>query len=196
MKHTRLLTVLVLLSGMLALRAAEGHPHVWVDYAVTVRVGQEGAEAVEVDWLWDSLFSGFLLQSYDRNRDGQLSADELRAMERDQRAQLKAVHYYLELRVNGQPVPIGEVRDFQVRPGGEQVGFRFFVPVSPSVAEGTLEIVIQDPTFLIAFAPRAQSPVRAEAPSQYAVECGVAKVASPGRFGLGVDLLRCAYRRR
>jgi hypothetical protein len=97
--------------------------------------------------------------------------------------------------VNGQPVPVGEVRDFQIRLG-EQFGFRFLVPVPPGTVEGTIEIVIQDPTILIAFAPRAQSPVRAEAPSQYVVECGLAKTLTPGRFGLGVDLLRCVYRRR
>jgi ABC-type uncharacterized transport system substrate-binding protein len=86
MRHTRLLAALVLLAGMPALRVAEGHPHVWVEYAVTVRVGQEGKQAVEVDWLWDPLFTGFLLQSYDRNRDGKLAADELRAFEKDQQA--------------------------------------------------------------------------------------------------------------
>ena len=178
-------------------RAAEGHPHVFVEHAVTVRVGEEGPEAVEVDWLFDPLFSGFLLQSYDRNHDGKLSADELRAMERDQRAQLKAVHYFLELWVNGKPVPIGEVRDFQVRPG-EELGFRFLVPVPPGAREGAIEIAIQDRSIYMSFAPRAQSPVRAEAPSQYAVECGLAKAQARSRgFGLGADdVLRCTYRRR
>jgi len=176
---------------------AEGHPHVWVEHAVTVRVGQEGPEAVAVDWLFDPLFSGFLLQSYDRNRDGKLSADELGALEKDQRAQLKAVHYFLTLWVNGQPVSVGEVRDLQVQPG-EQFAFRFLVPVPAGATEGTIEIAIQDPAVFISFAPRAQSPVSAEAPSQYAVECGLAKAASRGRrFGLGTDdVLRCAYRRR
>jgi ABC-type uncharacterized transport system substrate-binding protein len=186
-----------LLAAPLLPPAAKGHPHVWVEHAVTVRVGQEGAEAVEVDWLWDPLFSGFLLQSYDRNRDGTLSADELRALEKDQRAQLRAVHYFVDLWVNGQPVPVSEVRDFQVRPG-EQFAFHFLVPMPPGVAEGTIEIAIQDPAVMIAFAPRAQSPVRAEAPPQYTVECGLAKAVSRGRrFGLGADeVLRCAYRRR
>jgi hypothetical protein len=198
-RRTRL-TVLALLAWVLLAapfqpRAAEGHPHVWVEHAVTVRVGPEGVEAVEVDWLWDPLFSGFLLQSYDRNRDGKLSADELRVLEKDQKEQLKVVHYFLEFRVNGQPVPVGEVRDFQVRPG-EQFGFRFLVRVPPGATEGAIEIIIEDPSGLISFAPRDQSPVRAEAPSQYAVECGVAKAVSRGRFGLGVDLLRCAYKRR
>jgi ABC-type uncharacterized transport system substrate-binding protein len=185
---------LALLAVALWSRAAEGHPHVFVEHAVTVRIGQEGLEAVEVDWLFDPLFSGFLLQSYDRNRDGELSPDELRAMEKDQVAQLKAVRYFLELRVNGQPVLVREVRDFQVRPG-EQFGFHFLVPVPPSVAEGTIEIVAQDPTFYISFSPRTQSPVRAEAPSQYAIQCGLTK-ASSRQFGLGVDVLRCEYRRR
>jgi ABC-type uncharacterized transport system substrate-binding protein len=185
---------LALLAAPLWPRAAEGHPHVFVEHAVMVRIGQEGLEAVEVDWLFDPLFSGFLLQSYDRNRDGKLSADELRAMEKDQAAQLKAVRYFVELWVNGQPVPISEVRDFQVRPG-EQFGFHFLVPVPSGAAEGTIEIVIQDPSFYISFAPQAQSPVRGEAPSQYSIQCGLAK-AGTRRFGLSADVLRCTYRRR
>jgi ABC-type uncharacterized transport system substrate-binding protein len=186
---------LTLLAASRPPRAAGGHPQVFVEYAATVRVGQEGPEAVEVDWRLDSLFSRFLLQFYDRNRDGDLSADELRAMEEDQRAQLGVVHYFLELWVNEHAVPVVEVRDFQVRPG-ERLGFRFLVPVPPSAADGVIEIAIQDPTAYMSFAPRAQSPVRAEAPSQYAVECDQHRTASGSRrYGLSVDILRCAYKR-
>ena len=172
MKHTRLLTALVLLAGCsrFELRRAIR----MCGSSTPSRFGS--ARRGRRRWRWIGCgipcSAGFSYSPTIGIATAKLSADELRAMERDQRAQLKAVHYFLELRVNGQPVPVGEVRDFQVRPGGEQFGFRFFVPVPPSVAEGTIEIVIQDPTILIAFAPRAQSPVRAEAPSQYAVECG------------------------
>jgi ABC-type uncharacterized transport system substrate-binding protein len=200
MRRVRL-TVLVslafALASPLAPREVTGHPHVWAEYAVIVRIGPAGPEAVEVQWLFDPLFSGFLLQSYDRNRDGALSADEVRALEKDQRAQLKAVHYFVEVRVNDQPVPVSEVGEFQVQPGG-QFSYRFLVPLPPRAVQGTIEIAVQDPTIMISFAPRSQSPVRAEAPANYAVECSLAKASSTNRrFAVGADdVVRCAYRQR
>jgi hypothetical protein len=94
-------------------------------------------------------------------------------------------------------VPVSEVGEFQVQPGG-QFSYRFLVPLPPRAVQGTVEIAVQDPTIMISFAPRSQSPVRAEAPANYAVECSLAKASSTNRrFAVGADdVVRCAYRQR
>ncbi|MCI0545714.1 MAG: DUF1007 family protein [Candidatus Rokubacteria bacterium] len=170
---------------------AAGHPHVFVDYSVEVRFGAQGLEAVELLWTFDRMFSSVVVQSFDRNRDGKLSPDELRALAQDQAERLKAVGYFLDVRINGEAVSGISVRDFSAHHGGDQLVYRLIVPLVAPAAGGTLEVAAVDPTIYSWFELAEPAPVRAQAPPSYAVECKAIKADATR-----IASVQCTYKRR
>jgi ABC-type uncharacterized transport system substrate-binding protein len=171
------------------------HPHVFVDHSMLVRFGSEGLVGVSVHWTFDPFFSSVLVQSFDRNRDGRLSPEELKRLESDQTEKLAAVAYFLQVRVDGTVASVKEVRDFRIAVINDQVTYSFFVPLhSVNAARGTVEINIEDPTIYSWFRLVSRGPSLVEAPSSYAVEC------TPMRFeqsrNSAQNAIRCVFQKR
>jgi ABC-type uncharacterized transport system substrate-binding protein len=57
---------------------ATAHPHVFIDHTLLVRAGAAGVEALSFAWSLDPLTRALILQSFDADRDGMLSAKESR----------------------------------------------------------------------------------------------------------------------
>lgn len=175
---------------------ADAHPHVFVDYAVLVRFGAGGVESVEITWTFDEFTSALILRQFDKDRDGKLSPDEVRQIERGHFAQTQESQYFLSVRLNGAALPITSARDFSARVANGRVSYVFTVPLaSPTVlakgAAGRLELMADDPTVYTAFDLSSQSPVRVEAPPALTAGCEV--IRDPK--GAVMDFVRCDYRR-
>lgn len=170
---------------------ASAHPHVWIDYTVTVRFGPEGPDGVRVDWGFDEMISSLLIQKYDTDRDGAFSARESRVIEKEHMVHLKDFHYFVELKVDGVAVPVTEVRDFEARNVKGQLHYLFTVPIPRAARrEGTVDVNVTDPTFYTAFAAIAR-PITADGATNHRVECDA--VRDPKTKLL--ETLRCTYRR-
>ena len=92
------------LAGSLAAIAstsAVAHPHVFVDYAVTLVVVGERLTGVRLTWTFDDLFSGFILQEFDKDRNGVFSTSELQQIEAKHLSEFKRVGYYTTINLNG-----------------------------------------------------------------------------------------------
>jgi ABC-type uncharacterized transport system substrate-binding protein len=50
--------------------ASHAHPHVFIEYSVTVVVGAGGVEAVQFTWTFDEFTSSMIMQEFDKDRDG------------------------------------------------------------------------------------------------------------------------------
>src|ERR1051326_2776882 len=57
-----------LLALQLSLGSASAHPHVFVDYAITLLFDDHGAQAVRVSWTFDEMYSSMLLHDYTSRR--------------------------------------------------------------------------------------------------------------------------------
>ena len=175
----------------LAPASAQAHPHVWIDYEVVVRFGPEGPEGVRVDWAFDEMLSSLIIQKYDADRDGKFSPAESRALEKEHLAALKDFNYFVELRIDGKPLPVTAVKDFEARNVRGQLHYLFTVPVRAARQEGVVDINVTDPTYYSAFSMAAK-PISFEGGPNYRIECTV--VTDPKtklREGL-----RCTYRRQ
>src|SRR6476620_12694604 len=85
------------LAGTLAAVAstsAVAHPHVFVDYAVTLVLVGERLTGVRLTWTFDDLFSGFILQEFDRDRNGTLSTAEIRQIEEKHFAEFRRAQFF------------------------------------------------------------------------------------------------------
>lgn len=192
MARSRRAVALGVLAAVLAAAAPAGaHPHVFVDHTVVVRFGAGGPEAVDFSWTFDDMFSALIIQSFDADKDKKFSAREVRVIEEKHFGNLKEYQYFVSIRHGGKPLPI-TVRQFRATTARGQVTYAFTVPVGVNGAgEGTLEIIVDDPTFYTAFMPAPGTAVQVEAPPSYKVDCEVARDTR----GLEPDAFRCAYRR-
>ncbi|MBM4442548.1 MAG: DUF1007 family protein [Candidatus Rokubacteria bacterium] len=170
---------------------AAAHPHVWIDYAAVVRVGPEGPEGVRLDWAFDEMLSSLVIQKYDTNKDGKFSAAENQAIAKEHLAYLKDSNFFADIKVDGTPLTITEVKDFEARVVKGQLHYLFTVPLPKTrKPEGVIDINVVDPSFYSAFSMIGQ-PISVEGATNHRVDCVV--VTDPKtNFREGI---RCTYRR-
>jgi zinc transport system permease protein len=182
----------VVLAVLVATTPARAHPHVWVDYTVTVRFGPEGPDGVRVSWAFDEMISALVIQKYDTDRNGAFSPEEIRVIEREHLVHLKEFHYFVEVKVDGSPIPVTAIKDFDAKNVRGQLQYFFTVPIPHAArGDGTVDVNVMDPTFYTAFSMTAQ-PIGTEGATAHRVEC--TPVRDPKTKM--VETLRCAYRRQ
>jgi ABC-type uncharacterized transport system substrate-binding protein len=170
---------------------ALAHPHVWIDYAVTVRFTADGPEGVRVDWAFDEMISALIIQKYDTDRDGRFSAYETRAIEKEHFVYLKEFNYFVEVKIDGAPMPITQFKDFEARNVKGQLHYLFTVPLPRGARrDGVVDVNVVDPTFYTAFTASAR-PIAADGASNHRVDCDAVRDAKSKLL----EALRCTYRR-
>jgi ABC-type uncharacterized transport system substrate-binding protein len=172
--------------------SADAHPHLWIDYEVTVRFGPDGPEGIRVDWAFDEMFGALVIQKYDADHDGKFSPSETALMEKEILSSWKEFNYFVTLKVDGKPIPVTVVKDFEARNARGQLHYLFTVPIPRTTRQdGVIEINVTDPTFYSAMSMTA-NPISAESGPNYRVECTVV-VEPKTKLREG---LRCTYRRQ
>jgi ABC-type uncharacterized transport system substrate-binding protein len=165
---------------------------VFVDYAVTLLLGGDSLDGIRLTWTFDDLFSGFILQEFDRDRNQALSLEEVRQIEQKHLTEFQRAAYYTTVNVNGKPAVVPPARDFRASAAKGIVTYEFVLPVRSSLATTTaLEVLLDDPVYYIAYTPVAVTPQK-QAVGAYALECRVVQ----DRTGAAPDAVRCGIRRR
>ena len=168
------------------------HPHVFIDYAVMLVVSADRVTGVRLTWTFDELFSGFIVQEFDKDRNGALSPAEVQRIEATHLAELQKAAYYTTLNVNGKPGPSPVAREFRATAVKGIVSYEFTLPLALPLASTTaMEILIDDPVYYIAYNPVSVAP-QAQTFGAYVVECRVAR----DQTGTTPDAVRCGIRRR
>jgi ABC-type uncharacterized transport system substrate-binding protein len=171
---------------------AGAHPHVFIDYAVTFLVVGDRVTGVRLAWTFDDLFSGFILQEFDTDRNGVLSAAEVRRIEEKHLSEFHKVGYFTTVNVNGKPVAPSVAREFRATAAKGIVTYEFTLPIGVALTSTTaMEVLSDDPVYYIAYNPVAVTP-QAQTFGAHAVECQVAR----DKTGATPDAVRCGIRRR
>jgi ABC-type uncharacterized transport system substrate-binding protein len=171
---------------------ATAHPHVFIDCGVDLLFSGDRIDGARLTWTFDDLFSGFLLQEFDRDRNGSLSPAEVHQIEVKHLAEFRRVKFYTAVTLNGQDVTPGPVRDFTAAVWKGLVTYQFTLPLSAPLASTTaIEVVIDDPTYYIAYMATGARP-QSQTVGAFVVECRVAHDKS----GATPDAVRCGVRRR
>lgn len=186
------MAVALLIAGMgVGTPPAMAHPHVFVDYALVLVLGNDGAAVAQMTWRFDEFSSDMLLADLGVKR-GSAGVD-VTALALKQFPDLRGERFFLDVRVDGAPVPVGAVRDFRARVERDRVRYAFAVPIAlRNPREGVIEIRVDDPSYFVAFEASPDGPVMFRAPPVFAVACRVV----PGEGSYEAPLIRCTYRRR
>jgi ABC-type uncharacterized transport system substrate-binding protein len=171
---------------------AMAHPHVFVDYTAALVVVGDRLTGVRLTWTFDDLFSGFILQEFDKDRNGLLSPAEAQRLAEKHLPELKRVGYYTTISLNGKPVTIPEAREFRATAAKGIVTYEFTLSLGVSLASTTaIEVVTDDPVYYIAYIPAAVPP-QTQTIGAYSVDCRVIQ----DKTGVTPDAVRCGIRRR
>ncbi len=177
---------------LLAPVPAAAHPHVFIDYAVTVLLAGDGVEGLRLAWTFDDLFSSLILQEFDADRNQVLSPEEVRRIEEKHLPEFQKAGYYTTVNVNGKPAVLTPAKSFRASVTKGIVTYEFVLPLRAALATTTaLEVVLDDPVYYIAYNPTAVAP-QSQAAGAFVVECRVVRdktFATP-------DAVRCGVRRR
>lgn len=164
------------------------HPHVFIDN--TMRAVFDGPELVRLDFRWsfDELFSGMILQDFHPDASGRLSATQVAGIKRSAFDNLKNYHYFVALFLDGKPIKLPPIENFDASVDGECLIYSFSLPLALRIggAGRSLGAVIYDDTYYVAFKLMKVSDVSLV--SVGAVDCTVSiqktkvKAVWPGQY--------------
>lgn len=143
---------------------AVGHPHLFIEPAVTVTQVPDGRVGFNIVWTWDPGWSYSIISNCDRNGDGMFNADETEFIFENFFTDLKTFDYFITIWINGQKVDSNKIENFIARATREQiVSYIFFIPANGQIAAGSkVKIVFNDDAFTAGFISGLQ--VRANGP--------------------------------
>lgn len=149
---------LVLRTGPVA-----AHPHAWIDVVSTVVLDDQGrAHAITQEWLFDELYSVFVVEEL--GREGTNDPAALLTLARRNLGNLREYDYFTLWQVDGAKVALGDASEVATAMRDGRLWLRFTVPlVTPVEVVGRrVAYTIFDPTYFIAMGHVDQANVRVE----------------------------------
>lgn len=174
---------------------AIAHPHVFIDYAATILCHRETITGVRIAWTFDEMYSASLFHDYTSRPKGPLSASDVAELKKGAFQDVSEDHYFTDIVLNGKPLPVTKVEDFDASYDGRKMTYRFTVPVdiTPSRGSNILEIDSFDTEFYIDFELIKRDPVTIQHGEQLKMSCEPAHVTrTTTTFGpMGTRIVRC-----
>lgn len=172
---------------------AAPHPHMTVEYTLELLVGSRGPEGIRLTWTIDRDVSEVLLDLFDTDRNGILSPTEVRGLEDHVRQEQGRSGFFTAITLDGESVPTPAPQSFGATVDQGRLKYRFILPIrGKGAARGTVDVVVDDPTYFAAFALAPGNPVKVTAAAPFVAECRVIREKAAYTF----DVVRCTYTRR
>jgi ABC-type uncharacterized transport system substrate-binding protein len=129
--HTRhrAMTWLAALAGAWAMLSgsAIAHPHVFIEVQPTLIFAKGGIVGIQVDWMFDELFSAAVVRDFDVDRDRKFNTAELERLKMGAFDNLQSFGYFTHFRWNGQMEIPQSVQDFTAFIEKGRLVYRFVV---------------------------------------------------------------------
>jgi ABC-type uncharacterized transport system substrate-binding protein len=127
---------------------AAAHPHEFIDTRLVVHLDDRGIDGFHQYWTFDELFSAWIKEDFDLDKDGRFNAAELETLYEQTFSNLENYGFFTRVLYRGKEIPVTQVQDFFVEIKNGRAVYSFFVPLAMDIPE-TREIVIAvyDETF-------------------------------------------------
>ncbi|KJS39706.1 MAG: hypothetical protein VR70_07460 [Rhodospirillaceae bacterium BRH_c57] len=132
--------------------AAQAHPHVWIDAAVSIAVTDKAkAQSVAVTWMFDEMYSTVAVFGLDTNGDGVTSPAELEPLVGESMVSLQEWNYFLDVRQDGTRLSTGKAMDTSASFEDGRLVYRYTVPLAAPADLSVAPLVVRtfDPSFYI-----------------------------------------------
>ncbi len=127
------------------------HPHVFIDNAITIVFNQEELAGIEVNWLFDEMFSSMIIHDYDENKNGVFDLAEIEAIKNGAFSNLGKFNYFTRIKINGEPFIVQLVEKFSVFMQDNCVVYNFFIPckLKTEICYKEIKISIYDDSYYV-----------------------------------------------
>jgi ABC-type uncharacterized transport system substrate-binding protein len=133
--------------------AALAHPHVWVNVRSEIVYNPDGRiAAVRHAWTFDEAYSAFAVQGLDTNRDGKLSADELKELAQVNVESLHEFDFFTFAKASGAKQDFDKPIDYALNYDKAQLTLTFTLPLKAPANQRTFALEVYDPTWFVSFA--------------------------------------------
>jgi ABC-type uncharacterized transport system substrate-binding protein len=140
---------------------AQAHPHVWIETKGAFDFDQGKLVAVDVDWLFDEMFSAQLIEDFDKGKKGKFDASDIADLQQQVLPGYADFGYYTHLRVDGTEQKIARTGNFTAAIEKDQVHFHFtaYMPVPIDPVAHKVEAGFYDETFFVDLAFTPHNPI-------------------------------------
>jgi ABC-type uncharacterized transport system substrate-binding protein len=192
-------TIFAACCSALAAGPAAAHPHVFIDYTATILCHDEAITGVRLAWTFDEMYSASLYHDYTSRPKGPLSAADIAQLRTGAFQDTAEEHYFTDISLDGKPLPVTQVADFDASYDGRKMTYRFTVPLAihPGHGDSIVEIASFDTEFYIDFELAKHDPVTIQGGAQVTSSCGaVPATRRTTTFGpLLTRIVRCRFGR-
>jgi ABC-type uncharacterized transport system substrate-binding protein len=152
------------LTSIFAVPPAAAHPHVFVDNRVTFVFDAGKVTALRLNWTFDDVFSGDLVNQFDPEGDGKFDALESKDVGEHVLPNLKQFHYFTYIWVDGKQLDQIDPADFVASLEGGIVTFQMKMPLPQPVDPRTqaLAVEVYDREYFVAVDLAQSDPVALE----------------------------------
>ena len=161
--HRRGLGLIAMLCGWLAASPSHAHPHVWIDYHLTVLFEAGHIIALQQDWSFDEDFSTTALHDLGRRpgATAALTENEITALHDKAFINLRNYEYFIHVWSNGVAVkPAKDASHFSASIQGPALRYHFTVPLTKPVdpRQSAVSIGLWDDSYYVDVGPALDGP--------------------------------------
>jgi len=149
----------------LAARSALAHPHVWIDYQLTLKVDRGRIVAVHEEWSIDEYETTLILRDIAGDRPvTALTPADVAALEKNAFSNLQNYGYFTHVTAGAATVAVGKVNDFAAHLAAGKLIYDFTVPLAAAAdaKSAPVNVGIWDETYYVDVEPAAGKPIRFE----------------------------------
>jgi ABC-type uncharacterized transport system substrate-binding protein len=197
--HRRWYAALVGLAACLTSGAARAHPHVFIKDSMVLIFDERDIVGVRMIWVFDEMYSSMIKTDYTTAKDGSVTPEDVKTIEQQNFSNLENFNFFVDLKVDGKPIRIAKVKDFDATFRGDRAVFEFTVPLTtPRSAENAIEVGVFDPEYFVEFTMVDDDPVKIRHGERFAAQCSVVRnVRKVSALGpVDTDVAECTYSAR
>ncbi|MFC1754274.1 DUF1007 family protein [Thermoproteota archaeon] len=139
---------------------AYGHPHVFIEGAITAQFNAQGLEGFYINWLFDEMFSSSIYMDYDKNKDKKFNEEEMNLIKEEAFSNLENYNYFTHISTSNEIIKLNKVEQFKVTSKGTKVEYSFFIPclIQAGDVSKKLSIGMYDESYFVDIAYKEKSP--------------------------------------
>ncbi len=129
-------------------RQVAAHPHEFIDTRLVIHLDEQGINGFSQYWTFDELFSAWIIEDFDIDKDGRFNPSELETLHEQTFLNLKNYGFFTRVLYQGREIPVTQIQNFFVEVRNGRAVYSFFVPMVMDIVESRdIVIAVYDETF-------------------------------------------------
>lgn len=127
--YALLVIAIFLFSG----KVVGSHPHSFIDNTITYVFNDNKITGIEVNWLFDELYSQTIISDIDKNKNKKFDPDEVKTIQNGYFTNLKNFNYFASIKIGKENLNITSVKNFNASIKKGVVNYSFLIPFDKPV---------------------------------------------------------------